>query len=57
MSKIEVYMKLDYDPKDAVSEIQAKVASQRNVLPNEADDPVIDSQTVFDQFPDVYRVL
>ena len=45
VSKIEVYMKLDYDPKDAVAEIQAKVASQRNVLPREADDPVIDSQT------------
>jgi len=45
VSKIEVYMKLNYDPKDAVAEIQAKVASQRNVLPREADDPVIDSQT------------
>ncbi len=45
ISKIEVHMKLDYDPKDAVSEIQAKVASQRNVLPREADDPVIDSHT------------
>lgn len=45
VSRIEVYMKLDYDPKDAVAEIQAKVASQRNVLPREADDPVIDSRT------------
>jgi len=45
VSKIEVHMKLDYDPKDAVAEIQAKVASQRNVLPPEADDPVIDSRT------------
>ena len=45
VSNIEVYMKLDYDPKDAVAEIQAKVASQRNVLPQEADDPVIDSHT------------
>lgn len=45
ISKIEAYMELNYDPKDAVSEIQAKVASQRNVLPSEADDPVIDSQT------------
>ena len=44
-SKIEVHMKLNYDPKDAVAEIQAKVASQRNVLPREAEDPVIDSQT------------
>lgn len=45
ISKIEAYMSLNYDPKDAVSEIQAKVASQRNVLPSDADDPVIDSQT------------
>lgn len=45
VSKIDVYMKLNYDPKDAVAEIQAKVASQRNVLPREAEDPVIDSQT------------
>ena len=29
----------------SVSEIQAKVASQRNVLPAEAEDPVIDSTT------------
>ena len=28
-----------------VAEIQAKVASQRNVLPDESDDPVIDSTT------------
>ncbi|MEX2480599.1 MAG: efflux RND transporter permease subunit, partial [Gammaproteobacteria bacterium] len=45
ISVIEVYMKLNYDPNAAVAEIQAKVASQRNVLPEEANDPVIDSQT------------
>ena len=44
-SVIEARMVLNYDPKAAVSEIQAKVASQRNVLPDEADDPVIDSTT------------
>ena len=44
-SVIEVHMKLDYDPNDAVSEIQAKVASQRNVLPAEVEDPVIESST------------
>ena len=38
-------MKLNYDAGDAVAEIQAKVASQRNVLPKEANDPVIDVQT------------
>ena len=44
-SVIEARMVLNYDPKAAVSEIQAKVASQRNILPEEADDPVIDSLT------------
>jgi multidrug efflux pump len=44
-SVIEARMVLNYDPKAAVSEIQAKVASQRNVLPAEADDPVIDATT------------
>ena len=44
-SVIEAHMKLDYDPNDAVSEIQSKVASQRNTLPAEVEDPVIDSTT------------
>lgn len=44
-STIEVHMRLNYDPNAAVAEIQAKVASQRNVLPAEAEDPVITSQT------------
>ncbi|MGR8920306.1 MAG: efflux RND transporter permease subunit [Gammaproteobacteria bacterium] len=45
VSTIEVFMELNYDANAAVAEIQAKVASQRNVLPEEANDPVIDSQT------------
>jgi multidrug efflux pump len=44
-STIEAHMELNYDPNAAVAEIQAKVASQRNVLPAEAEDPVIDSRT------------
>ncbi len=36
-SVIEAHMVLNYDPNAAVAEIQAKVASQRNVLPAEAD--------------------
>jgi len=44
-STIEAHMRLDYDPKAAIAEIQAKVASQRNVLPAEAEDPVIDAAT------------
>ena len=45
VSIIEAYMDLDYDPNAAVAEIQAKVASQRGVLPTESEDPVIDSTT------------
>ncbi len=44
-SRIEAHMELNYDSNAAVAEIQAKVASQRNVLPAEAEDPVIDSTT------------
>jgi len=44
-STIEAHMELNYDPNAAVAEIQAKVASQRNVLPEAAEDPVIDSTT------------
>ena len=42
-STIEAHMELNRDPNAAVAEIQAKVASQRSVLPADADDPVIDS--------------
>jgi len=45
MSKIEAHMELNYDPNAAVAEIQAKVASKRNVLPADVEDPVIDSTT------------
>ncbi len=45
VSQIEAHMQLNYDPNAAVAEIQAKVASKRNVLPAEAEDPVIDSTT------------
>ena len=44
-SVIEAHMELNYDANDAVSEIQAKVASQRNVLPEGAEDPIIESTT------------
>ena len=41
-SVIEAKMALNYDANDALSEIQAKVASQRNVLPEAAEEPVIE---------------
>lgn len=45
VSTIEAHMVLNYDANAAVAEIQAKVASQRNVLPADAQDPVIESKT------------
>ena len=45
VSVIEAHMRLNYDPNAAVAEIQAKVASQLNVLPEAAQNPVIDSTT------------
>jgi multidrug efflux pump len=44
-SVIEAHMRLNYPPNAAVAEIQAKVASRRNVLPADAEDPVISSST------------
>jgi len=44
-SSIEAHMHLNYDENDAIADIQAKVASQRSVLPAEAEDPVITSST------------
>jgi len=45
LSHIEAHMVLNYDPNAAVAEIQAKVAGKDNVLPPEAEDPVISSTT------------
>ncbi|CAG7855983.1 partial Efflux pump membrane transporter BepE, partial [biofilm metagenome] len=45
LSTIEAHMQLNYDPNAAVAQIQAKVASQRNVLPQNSEDPVITSET------------
>ncbi|MDT8319411.1 MAG: efflux RND transporter permease subunit [Xanthomonadales bacterium] len=45
VSTIDARMVLNYDANDALSEIQAKVASQRDVLPEEVRDPVITSTT------------
>ncbi|MDT8450529.1 MAG: efflux RND transporter permease subunit [Wenzhouxiangellaceae bacterium] len=45
VSTIEARMVLDYDANDALAEIQAKVASRRDVLPEAVRDPVITSTT------------
>ncbi len=45
VSMIQAYMSLNYDPYDALAEIQGKVAGERNNLPREALDPVISLST------------
>lgn len=45
ISTIEAQMRLNYDPNAALAEIQAKVASKRGELPDEALDPIIESTT------------
>ena len=45
ISTIEARMVLNYDANDALAEIQAKVASKRDVLPEAVRDPVISSTT------------
>ena len=44
-SSVQAHMRLNYDANAAIADIQAKVASQRSVLPQEALDPVITSKT------------
>ena len=56
VSTISVHMELNYDSNAAVAEIQAKVASQRGVLPGESQDPVINS-TTGDQTALMYMVF
>ncbi|HSG87630.1 MAG TPA: efflux RND transporter permease subunit [Pseudomonadales bacterium] len=45
VSVIQAFMALNYDPYDALAEIQGKIASERNNLPREARDPVISLST------------
>ncbi len=45
VSVIQANMVLNYDANAAIAEIQAKVASKRNELPQDAEDPVIDATT------------
>ena len=49
-------MALNYDPYDALAEIQGKVGSERNNLPGEAEDPVI-SLSTSDGFALIYLAV
>ncbi len=45
VSQIKAQIELDYDPQAAFTDIMSKVASVRNELPRESEDPVILSET------------
>jgi len=54
LSTITVHLKLNYDTNAALTQIQAKVAQVRNILPPEAEAPIIDLQTADNQFAAMY---
>src|SRR6266699_1916842 len=54
ISTITVHLKLNFDTNAALTQIQAKVAHVRNVLPPEAEAPIIDLQTADNQFAAMY---
>jgi multidrug efflux pump len=53
-STITVHLKLNYDTNAALTQIQAKVAQVRNILPPEAEAPIIELQTADTQFAAMY---
>jgi multidrug efflux pump len=54
VSKITVRLKLNYDGKKALSEVNSKVNQVRNELPPEAEVPVINVETADSQFAAAY---
>src|SRR5438876_1097322 len=53
-STISVHLKLNYDTNAALTQIQAKVAQVRNILPPEAEAPIIELQTADNQIAAAY---
>src|SRR5512132_2209302 len=54
LSTITVHLKLNYDTRSALTQIQAKVAQVRNDLPPEAEAPIIEVETAETQFAAMY---
>src|SRR5678810_577491 len=54
LSTLRVCVKLNYDTKAALTQIQAKVAQVRNDLPPEAEAPEIELETADAQFASMY---
>lgn len=53
-STIKVYLKLNYDPNDALTQLQSKIAQVRNDLPPEAEAPILNIETTDSQFASMY---
>jgi multidrug efflux pump len=54
ISTITVHLKLNYDTNAALTQIQSKVAQVRNILPPEAEAPIIALETADSQFAAAY---
>jgi multidrug efflux pump len=54
LSTITVHLKLNYDTNAALTQIQSKVAQVRNILPPEAEAPVIELEMADNQFAAIY---
>src|SRR5690242_903629 len=54
LSTITVHLKLNYDTNAALTQAQAKVAQVRNILPPEAEAPIIELETADTQFAAMY---
>src|SRR2546428_7428240 len=54
VSTITVHLKLNFDTNAALTQIQAKVAQVRNVLPPEAEAPIIELETADNQLAAAY---
>src|SRR6185312_12948815 len=54
MESTSAHLKLNYDTNAALTQIQAKVAQVRNILPPEAEAPVIELETADTQFAAMY---
>ena len=54
---IQVYIKLNFDPSQALTEVLAKVNSVKYLIPKESNDPIVSKSTAIGHGRDVYRLL
>ena len=56
-ARFTAYIKLNYDPNQAMTDVMAKVQQVKYLMPKEANDPVITKTTGADHRRHVYRLL